>query len=58
MGMSVPVFGRLIIVKEKEAGRGSDVELTEEEAAELIAEVEAMIESIRNGEIDGDYFEF
>ena len=37
----------------------NDVEmLTEEEAAELIIEVEAIIEAIRNGEMDGEYFEF
>lgn len=58
VGMSVPVFGRLIAMKEKETGRGLDVELTEEEAAELIEEVEAVLEAIRNGEIDGEYFEF
>lgn len=33
-------------------------ELTEEEAAELIEEVEDVIEAIKNGEIDGEYFEF
>ena len=32
--------------------------LTEEEAAELIIEVEEIIEAIRNGEMDGEYFEF
>lgn len=35
-----------------------DVRLNEEEAAELIIEVEEMLEAIRNGDIDGDYFEF
>lgn len=35
-----------------------DVRLNEEETAELIVEVEEMIEAIRNGDIDGDYFEF
>lgn len=29
-----------------------------EEAAELIIEVEEMIEKIKNGEIEGEYFEF
>lgn len=32
--------------------------LTEEEAAELIIEAEEIIEAIRNGEMDGEYFEF
>lgn len=32
--------------------------LTEEEAAELIIEAEEMIRAIRDGEIDGEYFEF
>lgn len=32
--------------------------LTEEEDAELIIGVEEIIEAIRNGEIDGEYFEF
>lgn len=36
-----------------------DIEmLTEEEAAELIIEVEYIIKAIRNGEMDGEYFEF
>lgn len=35
-----------------------DVRLNEEEAAELIIEVEELLEAIRNGDIDGDYFEF
>jgi len=34
------------------------VELTEKESAELILEAEAVIEAIKNGEIDGEYFEF
>ena len=32
--------------------------LTEEEAAELIIETEAIIDAIRNGDIEGEYFEF
>lgn len=32
--------------------------LTEEEAADLIIEVEEMIAAIRDGEIEGEYFEF
>lgn len=35
-----------------------DIRLNEEEAAELIIEVEEMLEAIRNGDIDGEYFEF
>ena len=35
-----------------------DIRLTEEEAAELIIETEEMLEAIRNGDIDGEYFEF
>lgn len=36
-----------------------DIELLEgKEAEELIIEVEAVIEAIKNGDIDGDYFEF
>jgi len=35
-----------------------DVRLNEEEAAELIIEVEEMLDAIRNGDIDGDYSEF
>lgn len=36
-----------------------DIELlTEEEAANLIIEVEEMIAAIRDGEIEGEYFEF
>lgn len=34
------------------------IRLTEEEASELIIEVEELLEAIRNGDIDGDYFEF
>ena len=33
-------------------------ELEGEEAAELILEVEAIIEGIKNGTIEGEYFEF
>lgn len=33
-------------------------ELTEDEAAELIITIEEMIEAIKNGEIEGEYFEF
>ena len=32
--------------------------LTGEEATELIIEVEEMIRAIRDGEMDGEYFEF
>lgn len=35
-----------------------DRELTEEEAAEFILEVEEVIEKIKNGDIEGEYFEF
>ena len=35
-----------------------DVQLDEEQAAELILEVEAVLEEIKNGQIDGEYFEF
>ena len=35
-----------------------DRELTEDEAAELIIEVEEVIEAIKNGDIEGEYFEF
>ena len=38
--------------------KGLDVELTEDEAAALIAEVEEVIEAIRNGNMEGEYFEF
>lgn len=34
-----------------------DVRLNEEEAAELIIEVEELLEAIRRGDIDGEYFE-
>lgn len=33
-------------------------ELEGEEAAELILEVETIIEGIKNGTIEGEYFEF
>lgn len=33
-------------------------ELNEDEAAVLIVEVEEVIEAIKNGEIEGEYFEF
>ena len=36
----------------------SDRMVKGEEAAELIIEVEEMIEKIKNGEIEGEYFEF
>ncbi len=32
--------------------------LTEEEAADLIIETEEIIAAIRDGEIEGEYFEF
>jgi len=32
--------------------------LTEEEADKLVIEVEEMIAAIRDGEIEGEYFEF
>ena len=32
--------------------------LNEDEAAELITEVESVIEAIRTGEMEGEYFEF
>lgn len=35
-----------------------DTNLTEDQAAELIIEVEEMLEAIKNGEIEGEYFEF
>ena len=35
-----------------------DTKLTEEEAASLIVEVEKVIEAIKNGEMEGEYFEF
>lgn len=35
-----------------------DRELTEEEAAEFILEAEEIIEAIKNGDIEGEYFEF
>lgn len=37
---------------------GFDKELTEEEAAALILGCEEVIEAIKNGEIEGEYFEF
>ena len=36
----------------------NDIYLDENQAAELIIEVEDMIQKIRDGEIEGDYFEF
>lgn len=33
-------------------------ELNEDEAAALIVEAEEVIEAIKNGEIEGEYFEF
>lgn len=36
---------------------GIDIELNEEEAAKLIIEVEEVIEAIKNGEMEGEYFE-
>ncbi len=36
----------------------NDIYLDEDQAAELILEVEDMIQKIRDGEIEGDYFEF
>lgn len=35
-----------------------DRELTEDEATELVLEVEEVIEAIKNGDIEGEYFEF
>jgi hypothetical protein len=35
-----------------------DTRLDEEQTAELILEVEAVLEAIKSGEIDGEYFEF
>lgn len=35
-----------------------DEQLTADEAAELIIEVEEMIRMIRDGEMEGEYFEF
>ena len=35
-----------------------DKELTGEEAAKLVIEVEETIEAIKNGEMEGEYFEF
>lgn len=37
---------------------GIDIELNEEEAAKLIIEVEEVIEAIKNGEMEGEYFDF
>lgn len=36
----------------------NDIYLDEDQAAELIIEVEDMIQKISDGEIEGDYFEF
>lgn len=33
-------------------------DLPEEKAAEMVIEVEAVIEAIKNGEMEGEYFEF
>lgn len=33
-------------------------ELTEDEGLEFILEVEEVIEAIKNGDIEGEYFEF
>lgn len=35
-----------------------DRELTGEEATEFILEVEEIIEAIKNGDVEGEYFEF
>ena len=35
-----------------------DIYLDADEAAELITEVEAVIEAIRTGEMEGEYLEF
>lgn len=35
-----------------------DKELTGEEASKLIIEVEETIDAIKNGEMEGEYFEF
>ena len=35
-----------------------DIYLNEDEAAELITEAESVIEAIRTGEMEGEYFEF
>ena len=35
-----------------------DIYLNEDEAAELITEVESVIEAIRTGEMEGEYLEF
>ena len=35
-----------------------DIVLDEDEAAELIVEVESMIQAIKDGEVEGEYFEF
>ena len=40
-------------------GEEADMELLdEEEAAKLILETEEVIEAIKNGEMEGEYFEF
>lgn len=51
MGVPLPFLRRLISMDDIKM-------LTEEGAAELIIEVEDIIEAIRNGEMDGEYFEF
>lgn len=35
-----------------------ETDLNEDEAAKLIIEVEEVIKAIKNGEIEGEYFEF
>lgn len=35
-----------------------ETNLNEDEAVKLIIEVESVIEAIKNGEIEGEYFEF
>lgn len=35
-----------------------DEELIGEEAIEFVIEVESIVEAIKNGEIEGEYFEF
>lgn len=37
---------------------GEAIELNENQAAELILEVEEVFDAIKNGEMEGDYFEF
>ena len=35
-----------------------DIQLNEDEAAELIVEVESVIQAIKDGEMEGEYLEF